>query len=289
MSKTQKNSPKDRSKLFDTFKLLVVNDETFEEVFSQRLSRLNAFVFLVIFVGLISTLSCFVIAATPLRYLIPGIESAALQREVETLLVKTDSLQRVIETDSKYLDGIRRVLSGEVVYEAPEIDSTSVFMDAPSTDQLLETRKSIAMLELENQVKKEEAFSPVVEASVSNPLYFAPLSGVVSGAYDPAVGHLAIDIAAAEGTGVKAITDGTVLHAEWSANTGYNLVVVHQGETVSVYKHNGVIFKKQGDTVTAGEIIASVGNTGELSSGSHLHFELWKQGKPVNPQQYIKF
>jgi murein DD-endopeptidase MepM/ murein hydrolase activator NlpD len=289
MSKTQKNSPKDRSKLFDTFKLLVVNDETFEEVFSQRLSRLNAFVFLVIFVGLISTLSFFVIAATPLRYLIPGIESAALQREVETLLVKTDSLQRVIETDSKYLDGIRRVLSGEVVYEAPEIDSTSVFMDAPSTDQLLETRKSIAMLELENQVKKEEAFSPVVEASVSNPLYFAPLSGVVSGAYDPAVGHLAIDIAAAEGTGVKAITDGTVLHAEWSANTGYNLVVVHQGETVSVYKHNGVIFKKQGDTVTAGEIIASVGNTGELSSGSHLHFELWKQGKPVNPQQYIKF
>ena len=103
------------------------------------------------------------------------------------------------------------------------------------------------------------------------------------------MGHLAIDIAAAEGTGVKAITDGTVLHAEWSANTGYNLVVVHQGETVSVYKHNGVIFKKQGDTVTAGEIIASVGNTGELSSGSHLHFELWKQGKPVNPQQYIKF
>lgn len=289
MSKTQKNSPKDRSKLFDTFKLLVVNDETFEEVFSQRLSRLNAFVFLVIFVGLISTLSFFVIAATPLRYLIPGIESAALQREVETLLVKTDSLQRVIETDIKYLDGIRRVLSGEVIYEAPEIDSTSVFMDAPSTDQLLETRKSIAMLELENQVKKEEAFSPVVEASVSNPLYFAPLSGVVSGAYDPAVGHLAIDIAAAEGTGVKAITDGTVLHAEWSANTGYNLVVVHQGETVSVYKHNGVIFKKQGDTVTAGEIIASVGNTGELSSGSHLHFELWKQGKPVNPQQYIKF
>lgn len=289
MSKTQKNSPKDRSKLFDTFKLLVVNDETFEEVFSQRLSRLNAFVFLVIFVGLVSTLSFFVIAATPLRYLIPGIESAALQREVETLLVKTDSLQRVIETDSKYLDGIRRVLSGEVVYEAPEIDSTSVFMDAPSTDQLLETRKSIAMLELENQVKKEEAFSPVVEASVSNPLYFAPLSGVVSSAYDPAVGHLAIDIAAAEGTGVKAITDGTVLHAEWSANTGYNLVVVHQGETVSVYKHNGVIFKKQGDTVTAGEIIASVGNTGELSSGSHLHFELWKQGKPVNPQQYIKF
>ena len=289
MSKTQKNSPKDRSKLFDTFKLLVVNDETFEEVFSQRLSRLNAFVFLVIFVGLVSTLSFFVIAATPLRYLIPGIESAALQREVETLLVKTDSLQRVIETDSKYLDGIRRVLSGEVVYEAPEIDSTSVFMDAPSTDQLLETRKSIAMLELESQVKKEEAFSPVVEASVSNPLYFAPLSGVASGAYDPAVGHLAIDIAAAEGTGVKAITDGTVLHAEWSANTGYNLVVVHQGETVSVYKHNGVIFKKQGDTVTAGEIIASVGNTGELSSGSHLHFELWKQGKPVNPQQYIKF
>jgi murein DD-endopeptidase MepM/ murein hydrolase activator NlpD len=267
----------------------VVNDETFEEVFSQRLSRLNAFVFLVIFVGLTSTLSFFVIAATPLRYLIPGIESAALQREVETLLVKTDSLQRVIETDSKYLDGIRRVLSGEVVYEAPEIDSTSVFMDAPSTDQLLETRKSIAMLELESQVKKEEAFSPVVESSVSNPLYFAPLSGVVSGAYDPAVGHLAIDIAAAEGTGVKAITDGTVLHAEWSANTGYNLVVVHQSETVSVYKHNGVIFKKQGDTVTAGEIIASVGNTGELSSGSHLHFELWKQGKPVNPQQYIKF
>ena len=289
MSKTQKNSPKDRSKLFDTFKLLVVNDETFEEVFSQRLSRLNAFVFLVIFVGLISTLSFFVIAATPLRYLIPGIESAALQREVETLLVKTDSLQRVIETDTKYLDGIRRVLSGEVVYEAPEIDSTSVFMDAPSTDQLLETRKSIAMLELESQVKKEEAFSPVVETTISNPLYFAPLSGVVSGAYDPAVGHLAIDIAAAEGTGVKAITDGTVLHAEWSANTGYNLVVVHQGETVSVYKHNGVIFKKQGDMVTAGEIIASVGNTGELSSGSHLHFELWKQGKPVNPQQYIKF
>ena len=289
MSKMQKNTSKDRSKLFDTFKLLVVNDETFEEVFSQRLSRLNAYAFVVICIGLISTAAFFVIAVTPLRYLMPGIESSMLQREVETLLIKTDSLQQVIETDAKYIDGIRRVLSGEVVYEAPEVDSTSIFTDAPSADKLLETRKSIAMLELESQVKKEEAYSPIVNTPITNPLYFAPLSGVVSGTYDPSIGHLAIDIAATEGTGIKAITDGTVLHAEWSASTGYNLVLVHQGETVSVYKHNGAIFKKQGEIVTAGEIIASVGNTGELSSGSHLHFELWKQGKPVNPQQYIKF
>ncbi|MDA0678044.1 MAG: M23 family metallopeptidase [Bacteroidetes bacterium] len=289
MSKAQKKSAKNRSKLFDTFKLLVVNDDTFEEVYAQRLTRLNAFVFLVVTVAVISVATFFIISATPLRFLIPGIESSRLQRQAELLLMRTDSLEQVIERDANYIEMISKVMSGEVTYEAPPLDSTVVFLDTPLADQLLEARKSIAMIELESSVKKEESYNPIIDRGAANPLYFAPLSGVISGTYDLATAHLAIDIAAKEGAAVKAITDGTVLHAEWSASTGYNLVIVHQGETISVYKHNGALFKKQGESVTAGDVVASVGNTGELSSGAHLHFELWKQGKAVDPMQYIKF
>jgi murein DD-endopeptidase MepM/ murein hydrolase activator NlpD len=155
---------------------------------------------------------------------------------------------------------------------------------------VLEAQKNVAMLSLESEVRREDQYNPLItEDSFENLMFYVPVEGVISQFYDPLSDHLAIDIAAKAGSAVKAVADATVIHAEWSTATGYNLILIHQNNMLSVYKHNGELFKKQGDAVRAGEVIALVGNTGELSTGAHLHFELWRGGKPIDPQNYINF
>ena len=120
-------------------------------------------------------------------------------------------------------------------------------------------------------------------------LLFAPVSGTMSQDYDPDIKHYAVDIVAPRDTPVKAVANGTVVFAEWTAETGYVIILEHEEGLLSVYKHNGSLHKQQGDVVRVGEVIASVGNTGEFTTGDHLHFELWHNGTPVNPLDYIDF
>lgn len=290
MAKAPSDPQKERSKLFDTFKLLVVNDETFEEVYSQRLSRLNAYIIIVFAISTVAFLTFLLTAITPLRYLVPGIESAEVKRQVTALAEKTDSIYQVMERNKGYLNQLSSVIRGEVSYDDLPKDSLMVDQPLSMSEAVLEARKNIAMLSLESEVRREDQYNPLItEDSFENLMFYVPVDGVISQTYDPSADHLAIDIAAKTGSAVKAVADATVIHAEWSSATGYNMILVHQNNMLSVYKHNGELFKKQGDIVRGGEVIALVGNTGELTTGAHLHFELWRGGKPIDPQNYINF
>jgi murein DD-endopeptidase MepM/ murein hydrolase activator NlpD len=126
-------------------------------------------------------------------------------------------------------------------------------------------------------------------ASIRNYFFFTPLKGLITNNFNTALGHYGIDIVAKENEPVKSVLDGTVILSDWTVKTGYVIAIQHQSNIISVYKHNSVLMKKEGEHVKAGDVIAIIGNTGELSSGPHLHFELWHDGKPVNPLDYMRF
>jgi murein DD-endopeptidase MepM/ murein hydrolase activator NlpD len=125
--------------------------------------------------------------------------------------------------------------------------------------------------------------------SISNFFFFTPIQGIISNGYNPANRHFGIDIVSKMNEAVKSVLDGTVILSAWTLQTGNIIAVQHQSNIISVYKHNSVLLKKEGDNVKAGDPIAIVGESGEMQTGPHLHFELWYNGNPVNPREYISF
>lgn len=288
MAKKPKKRKEIKRKLLHKYRLVILNESTFEEKISFKLSRLNVFVTGSLFIiGLIG-LTILLIAFTPLREYIPGYSSTKLKRQATELTYKTDSLVNVLNYTNRYLDNVRMVLKGDIANNEMNRDSLfEQFKIDPSTVDLTPIREDSilrAQVELED---KYNLFGRDVDNV--NLLLFSPLSGTLSQTYDSKKKHYAVDVVAAKDTPVKAVANGTVIFAEWTADTGYVIILEHKDGLLSVYKHNGSLNKNQGDVVSSGEVIASVGNTGELTTGPHLHFELWSNGTPVNPLDYIDF
>jgi murein DD-endopeptidase MepM/ murein hydrolase activator NlpD len=288
MAKKVKKRGEIKRKLLHKYRLVILNENTFEEKISFKLSRLNVFVSgSLVIIGLIG-LTTLLIAFTPLREYIPGYSSTKLKRQATELTYKTDSLVRTLNYTNRYLENVRMVLRGEV--ENNEINRDSLFeqfkLDPSSLD--LSPIKQDSMLRAE--VALEDKYN-LFERSTdgSSMVFFPPLNGIISQEYDAQKRHYAVDIVAPMDSPIKAIADGTVIFAEWTADTGHVIIIEHKEGLLSVYKHNGSLSKAQGDIVNSGEVIASVGNTGEFTTGPHLHFELWNNGVPVNPTDYIDF
>ena len=288
MAKKDKKRKEIKRKLLHKYRLVILNESTFEEKISFKLSRLNVFVTgTLAVIGLIA-LTTVLIAFTPLREYIPGYSSTALKRQATELTYKTDSLLTVLNYTNKYIDNIRMVLRGDIennqanrdsVFEPFKLDPSQIDLNPIREDSVL--RAQVALEDKYNLFEQ-----PTFDGSE---LLYAPITGTVSQGYDPDGKHYALDIVAATDTPVKAVASGTVIFAEWTAATGYVIILEHKDGLISVYKHCGSLAKEQGAVVRAGEVIASVGNTGELTTGPHLHFELWKNGNPVNPLNYIDF
>jgi murein DD-endopeptidase MepM/ murein hydrolase activator NlpD len=286
MAKKGKKSKEIKRKLLHKYRLVILNESTFEEKISFKLSRLNVFVTGSLFiVGLIG-LTTLLIAFTPLREYIPGYSSTQLKKQASELTYKTDSLVGVLNYTNKYLENIRKVLTGDIenneinrdsLFEQFKIDPSSVDLTPIREDSLL--RAAVALEDKYNLFQRNRESSGQV--------LFSPVNGTLSQEYDPKKRHYAVDVVAPKDTPVKAVAGGTVILAEWTADTGYVIMLEHQHGLLSVYKHNGSLNKAQGDIVRAGEVIASVGNTGELTTGPHLHFELWTNGVSVDPLDYI--
>ncbi|WP_088340731.1 M23 family metallopeptidase [Robiginitalea sediminis] len=286
MAKQEKRRKEIKRKLLHKYRLVILNESTFEEKISFKLSRLNVFVTgSLAVIGLIG-LTTLLIAFTPLREYIPGYSSTALKRQATELTYKTDSLVGVLDYTNRYLNNIRSVLRGDVgtdsiptdsMFETFKLDPAGIDLSPIREDSLLR-----AQVALEDKYNLFE--TPAADGSK---LLYSPLSGPVTQQYDPDSRHFAIDIVAPRDTPIKAVANGTVIFAEWTAATGYVIIIEHKEGLTSVYKHNGSLSKAQGDVVRAGEVVASVGNTGELTTGPHLHFELWKDGRPVNPLNYV--
>lgn len=279
-------------KLFQKHTLIILNEEAQEEEFSFRLNRWNVLVVVALFTFFTVAVTTLTLLYTPIHdYILPSEKQADVIDKQEIIKI-TD---KIIELESKskanaiYINNLRAIISGDV--PMPEIDTTnnqfttSVDLDdvdlAPTKDDL----------QLREEVEREEIFSVngSTNSSESGGLLFTPLKGIVTSGYSTDENHLAIDIAAQEGEAIKSVAAGTVIFSDWTPDTGYVAVVQHDNGMISIYKHNLTVYKKMGDVVKKGEVISAVGNTGELTTGPHLHFELWINGTPVDPQQYIVF
>lgn len=288
MAKKTKPRKKLSKKLLHKYRLVILNEDTFEERLSFRLTLLNVFVLVGVSSIMLIGFTILFIAFTPLREYIPGYSSTALKKQAVELNFKTDSLQQVITYNDQYYASIKKVLKGEVtavsfnrdsIIEAAEVDQSKINLSANEADSILRAK-----------VDKEDKYSLFETAkSKTNFVLFPPVNGEISEQYNAEEKHYAVDIVVAKNTPVKAAADGTVIFAEWTAQTGYVIIIEHSYGLISVYKHNATLTKAQGDFVKAGEVVATSGNTGDLTTGPHLHFELWSDGYSVNPTNFIDF
>jgi murein DD-endopeptidase MepM/ murein hydrolase activator NlpD len=274
------------------YRLVIRDDETYEEKLSFRLSRLNVFVFAGSIAILLIILTTYIIAFTSLREYIPGYTDVNLSKNVYELHTRADSLEFVLGVNERYLSNLRLVLLGEepedINYERNDTlvrQYTEVQITHSKADSLLRE-------EFENQVRTYSITGTteiIPTQRATGLLFFSPLKGIVTNEFNPLENHYGIDIVAPENEVVKATLDGIVLISSWTIETGHVIVLQHQQNYVSVYKHNAVLFKKEGAYVRAGEPIAIVGESGEHSTGPHLHFELWHNGNALNPRDYMIF
>ena len=286
MAKENK-SGKIKYKLLNKYRLVVLNEDTFEERFTFKLNRLNVFVFSIILVFTLILATSILIAFTPLREYIPGYSSVTLKKNAVQLAYKTDSLQQVIKINELYFSSIKKVLKGDVssvnfnkdsIIEAAKIDLTGIDINTSKEDSLLREKVSL-----------EDKYNPLINNSEINFVLFPPVKGIISQEFNAREKHYAIDIVTSKDAPVKSAADGTVIFSEWTTQTGYVIIIEHSNNLISVYKHNSQLSKEQGTLVKAGEVIATAGNTGELSTGPHLHFELWSDGYPIDPTNFIDF
>lgn len=284
----KKKDKKFARKLLHKYRLVVLNEDTFEERFAIKLTRLNVFVIVMLSAIILIAGTTFLIAFTSLREFIPGYSSAKLKRQATELNFKTDSLQQVIALNEQYYASIKRVLTGDV--KTVQFNRDSIIAAAGNDVAAIKVAATKEDSLLREKVDKEDKYN-LFEKNVSGSNYvlFPPVNGTISEAYDLKTKHYAVDIVVAKNTPVKATADGTVIFAEWTAETGYVMIIEHSQELISVYKHNASLTKQQGDLVKSGEVIAMAGNTGEFTTGPHLHFELWSKGYPINPTNFIDF
>ena len=274
-------------KLLHKYRLVILNEDSFEERLSFKLTRLNVFILSAIATIVLIGLTVLLIAYTPLREYIPGYSSAALKKEATMLQFKTDSLQNVILVNNKYFSSIKKVLTGDV--ENIEFDRDSIQEAVFGSDeiQIAPIKADSLLREAVDQEDKYNLFER--PNTITEITLFPPLKGTISQEYSLQDKHYAVDIVAEKDAPVLATADGAVIFAEWTAETGHVIILRHENDLITVYKHNASLSKSQGELVTAGEVIATVGNTGELTTGPHLHFELWSDGYPINPIDYIDF
>ena len=285
----RKNTKKSKfkQKLTDKYRLVVLNENTFEERFSLKLSRLNVFVLGGFFSILLVILTIIFIAFTPIKEYIPGYESSQLKAEAVKLTFDAEALKQKLTILENYTIALQPVLTGKISSE--EIDTLQIQARQFVIDESqLDASKEDSLFR--EKIDRETRFTLLKNTKSSIKIvFFAPLKGNISQEFDANSKHFAIDIASKKGNPIKAAADGTVIFSGWSVDTGYVIILKHNKDFISVYKHNGNLLKQQGDFVKSGEVIASVGSTGELTTGPHLHFELWKGGYAINPTNFIDF
>jgi murein DD-endopeptidase MepM/ murein hydrolase activator NlpD len=237
---------------------------------------------------LIILVTTYIIAFTPLREYIPGYASTKLKRDATELALKSDSLAFALKKNEAYLQSIKKVLTGDLDYAKFNKDSILTSPSDPIEKEDLEPSESD--LKLREEVAREDKYNLFEKAKPKvSTVLFSPVKGLITEKYNAKNKHFAVDIALPKNTPIKATLNGTVIFADWTPTNGNVLVLRHNNGFISVYKHAASITKSQGDIVRTGEVIALAGSTGQESSGVHLHFELWKDGYPIDPTIFIEF
>lgn len=275
-------------KLKNRYRLIIYNDSTYQTVWSMKLTRIKVLT-IVGFGGLfLIVLTVLMIAYTPIREFIPGYPSSEVRQMIVHNAVLVDSLEDQLQIRDNYFDKIRTLIEGEVPQDPDFVADTSI----PSNDLHINHynhdsifKQEILEEQLDLSLQKENNQSN----NIANIHFFTPLRGMITNKFDKRTNHLALDIVGMPNSRISAVLDGTVIFAGWTIETGYIIYLQHNNDLVSVYKHNAELLKEEGDQVNAGEAIAIMGNTGELTTGPHLHFELWHRGIALDPEKYIDF
>lgn len=275
-------------KLFNKRRLVILNEDTFEETFSLKLNLMNVFVVVTLSAIFLIGITTYIIAFTPLREYIPGYASTQLKKNAIDLAIKSDSLEKSFELNNAYIASIKKVLAGDLEYAKLNKDSLII------TEKQAVDEKGLAVSEVEKELREkviEEDKYNVFETAKPkvNFILFPPAQGTIIEKYSAKNNHLAVKIALANNTPIKTVGTGTIIFSDWTPSHGYVIIVEHQEGILSVYKNVASVTKKQGDTVKSGEVIALAGNTSNQDSSISLHFELWKDGFPIDPTQFINF
>jgi murein DD-endopeptidase MepM/ murein hydrolase activator NlpD len=274
--------------LKDHYRLIIYNDSTIQTVWSIKLTPIKVLTLGSLGAILLILFTTVIIAYTPLRENIPGYPSAKTRQMVIRNYVLVDSLENEIITRDKYFEKLRTLFLGEVPAEESSVSETGIKghevefrsfnADSVFQDKLLEERLGLS-------ITKNSKRLP----SIENIHFFTPLRGMITNKFNTKTDHLAIDIVGTVNARISNVLDGTVIFAGWTMDTGHSIYIQHESNIISAYKHNAELLKSVGDRVKAGEVIAIMGNSGELTTGPHLHFELWHNGTALDPETYIDF
>ena len=280
--KNKKQNKSFLKRIFNDYKVVISSEDTFEEKFSFKANKLNALIIMLVYSIILISFTISIVFFTQLREMVPGYSSTDLLNRAIYLTKKTDSLEQQIALNNKFYKSIEDVLSGNIDEFVPR--------DELSVDSSLTNSDFVTVSLLRKYVENEDKFNlSNNELIIENKMFFSPIKGEITQSFNFNENHFAIDIAADIGTPVKSVLDGKIIFSEWSLETGYVVVIDHGENIISVYKHNSKILKEQNDFVQAGEVIAYSGNQGNLSTGPHLHFELWKNGTPIDPEPLLNF
>ena len=271
------------------YRFVILNSESFEEYLSFNISKLNLFVLLCVAIAFLMVSTVVVIAYSPLKEYIPGYTTTEIRRQVVALNLLSDSLNNELSNQEIYLENIKNIIEGrDVDTSIKTLVFSNIIQDSVAFDKTPED----SMLRV--QVESEEKFNffeynDVSSQKIEKMLFFTPVNGLITQSYNFDEKHYGVDVVTKEKELIKSVLSGIVVFASWTFETGHVIVIQHENNLLSVYKHNSVLLKEQGESIEAGEAVAIIGNSGKWSTGPHLHFELWYNNNPVDPEQYILF
>jgi len=283
----RKKNNKFLEKLKDQYRLIIYNDTTFQSVWSIKLSRLKVFTYTSLFSAVIIILVTLLIATTSLREYIPGYPKAEYRQMLVRTVLKIDSLEYELRIRDDFINSIKAVFTGEIPDNNRYVDlsSTPYSIETPGYNHDSIFQDKLLAEQLSLSIRGNET----VNQGLSQIHFFVPVKGVITNNFNATADHLGVDLVSSPNSRISSILSGTVIFSGWTLETGYVIYIQHELNLVSAYKHNSELLKSIGDRVNAGEAIAIIGNSGELTTGPHLHFELWHEGKAINPEQYINF
>lgn len=288
MKKKTSRRKRIKKKLLNRYRMVILNEETFEEQLYFRLTRLNVIIIVTFLFALLTTGTILLVAYTPIKEFIPGYASTKMRKQAAANARRLDSLTTAYLQSEQQLNVIRKVLKGEIQFESFEQMQQKTDTQNTVVRPIPKRGKEDSLLRALIAQEDKYSFTTKPQTRIEF-LFFPPAEGDISQRFDPVNNHYAVDIVLQENAPIKAIAEGVVIFSEWTADTGYVIIVKHPNGFLSTYKHNSSLSKRQGERVQGGEVIATAGDTGEYSTGYHLHFELWSDGFPMNPENFIDF
>lgn len=287
-----------KEKLHNTYRLVIMNEETFQEVRSLKLSLMNVYLVISSVIVVVAILVFLLIAYTPLKKYLPGQANIVEREEITQLYEQIDQLELSLTAQKIYTDTFKSLLLGEYEsvlaaqegFDSTDLDKIENIEEVTISAEEIQLRREMELQEIGQAAKRGGIPTAGSQAIPLEQLFFVPpLQGEIIGAFKSEKSHNGVDIIAPSGKAIKSTMDGHVILSDYTYDTGFTIGIQHQNGIISFYKHNAELLKEVGDFVKAGEAIAIIGNTGHQTTGPHLHFELWNNGIPVNPVEYIRF